>query len=115
MTEYPAIPGSRVIGEPTKPEKEFSLDYLRLKGPQAKALRALHSKVREVTVRHEVDSLEPSVPCVGRADEFSGDELLSEREAELACARCPAFKECAFYLEVARPMWGVYAGAVRGG
>lgn len=52
--------------------------------------------------------------CEGREEEFSGDDLPTDREAQLMCAGCPLKKTCGEYAREAHPAWGVWEGTVRG-
>lgn len=98
---YTPIRGFRIVGE-KKEDRQLSVAYLHPKHEAAAALDKLRKKV-----------LADGSNCAGREEEFSGDNLISERDAALACAGCPAFKECDFYRLVARPGHGVYAGTVK--
>lgn len=84
-------------------EKELKVDYLRLKTVAAHALQKLQRKV-----------LESGANCVGREDEFTGNILPTDEQAERMCVGCPARQECAIFLEIGRPAYGVWAGKVRG-
>ncbi len=81
------------------------LEYLQ----QTKEAANLRRELWDVANREEA-------PCVGRPDEFSGDDLPSDREAKLMCATCPlaARKVCSEYAKVAHPAWGVFSGEVFG-
>lgn len=98
---YTPIRGFRIQHE-RKEDRQLSVGYLHPKHEAANALDSLRRKV-----------LDEGSNCTGREEEFSGDTLLSEREAQLACAGCSAFRECDFYRLVARPGHGVYAGTVK--
>ena len=102
MTEPSSIRGYKILGD-AKPEKQYSVEYLKLTTDSAKALHNLRKSVAE-----------KGANCVGRADEFSGDTLPSDREAMLMCGGCPSRVACRVYLEVAHPAWGVYDGTVKG-
>lgn len=100
---FQSIRGYRVIGDPPKPDRELSFNYLQLKDEAAKALTILRAKVKK-----------DGANCIGREDEFSGKELPTDRDAQLMCAGCPAFQECEIYRQLAHPAWGVHAGKVHG-
>lgn len=95
----PVVRGYRILGDRPKPDKRFNDDYLR---PTSEAAHA-HTKLRE-SVRVN------GANCVGRAEEFSGDELPTDREAQMMCASCPSWEACDFYRLVAKPAFGVWAG-----
>lgn len=92
-----------------KVEKQYSVNNLLLGHAEAKALKNLNDKVTSEEMKKERGEGK-GVPCVGGAEEFSGDNLLSERDAQLACAGCPAFRECDIFRIVARPSHGIFAG-----
>lgn len=98
-----SIPGYRVYGDRPKPDKRFNDDYLR---PTSEAAHA-HTKLRE-SVRVN------GANCVGRAEEFSGDELPTDREAQLMCAGCESAPACDIYRLVGKPAYGVFNGHVLG-
>lgn len=98
-----SIPGYRVYGDRPKPDKRFNDDYLR---PTTEAAHA-HTKLRE-SVRVN------GANCVGRAEEFSGDELPTDRQAQIMCAGCESFTHCDIYRLIAKPSYGVHAGVVTG-
>lgn len=86
-----------------KPDRQLSYDYLKLNSEAARALTALRESVRK-----------RGANCKGRENEFSGDTLMSPRDAQLECAGCPSFEACDFFKKVAHPAWGTWAGEVRG-
>lgn len=97
------INGYRVGRDAPKPERELRVDNLLLKPAAAHALDKLRRKV-----------LSDGANCLGREDEFSGEELPSDEDAAKMCLGCPAKEECKIFLELGRPAWGVWAGQVRG-
>lgn len=108
-----AIRGYRIQAE-RKQDRQLSLSYLALKPEAAHALDKLRRKVDEEERKKDRGVRgAKGVPCVARPDDFSGDELLSERDALLACSSCPALALCRTYADVARPAHGVYAGRVK--
>jgi len=111
MTDSPSIRGYKIVGE-RKQDRQLSLSYLALKPEAAHALDKLRRKVDEEE-RKKDQGLGKGVPCVARPDDFSGDELLSERDAQLACSPCPARELCKAYALIARPAHGVWGGTVR--
>lgn len=52
--------------------------------------------------------------CEGREEEFSGAHLPSDEWAERECLGCPSYAECAVFLKIGRPAYGVFAGTVVG-
>lgn len=92
-----------------KIEKQYSVNNITLNHAEAKALKNLTDKVTAEEMKKERGQGK-GVPCVGRFEEFSGDDLMSERDAQLACSSCKAFKECDIFRIVARPSHGVFAG-----
>lgn len=98
-----SIRGYRVGTDSPKPAKELRVDNLLLKPVAAHALRNLRAKVRDAGSN-----------CEDRAEEFSGRTLPSDGDAAKMCLGCPAKTECAIFLEVGRPAYGVWAGQVRG-
>lgn len=102
------IAGYRIVGE-RKQDRQLSLSYLALKPEAAHALDKLRRKVDEEE-RKKDRGEGKGVPCVARPDDFSGDDLLSERDAQLACAGCPAFTQCDIYRIVSRSPHGILAG-----
>lgn len=96
------VRGYRVLGDRPK-DRQLSLGYLQQDGRSAKLLAEL--RTRAVT---------EGANCVGRAEEFSGEELPSDREAQLMCSSCPLYSLCEQYRETAHPAWGVWGGHVKG-
>lgn len=108
MNDSPSIRGYKIVGE-RKQDRQLSLSYLALKPEAAHALDKLRRKVDEEE-RKKDQGLSKGVPCVARPDDFSGDDLLSERDAQLACAGCAAFTQCDIYRIVSRSPHGILAG-----
>lgn len=107
------ISGYRIVGE-RKQDRQLSLSYLALKPEAAHALDKLRRKVDEEERKKDRGVRgAKGVPCVAHPDDFSGDELLSERDAQLACSPCPAKELCKAYALIARPAHGVWGGTVR--
>lgn len=100
---YQSIRGYRVLGDPPKPDRQLSVDYLRLKPEAAHALANLRKSQRE-----------NGANCNDNAEFFSGDELPSDRDAALACAGCESFAACDIFKKLGHPSWGVWSGEVRG-
>lgn len=111
MNDSPSIRGYKIVGE-RKQDRQLSLSYLALKPEAAHALDKLRRKVDEEE-RKKDRGEGKGVPCVARPDDFSGDDLLSERDAMLACSGCAALSLCRTYADVARPAHGIYGGRVK--
>lgn len=107
MVDLTPVRGYKVLAD-RKVEKQYSVNNLLLGHAEAKALKNLTDKVTAEEMKKERGEGK-GVPCVGRAEEFSGDNLLSERDAQLACYSCPALKECDIFRIVARPSHGIWA------
>lgn len=111
MVDLNPVRGYKVLAD-RKVEKQYSVNNLLLGHAEAKALKNLTDKVTAEEMKKERGEGK-GVPCVGRAEEFSGDNLLSDRDAQLACAGCPSFKECDIFRIVGRPSHGIFAGIRR--
>lgn len=111
MVDPNPVRGYRVLAD-RKVEKQYSVNNLLLGHAEAKALKNLTDKVTAEEMKKERGEGK-GVPCVGRAEEFSGDNLLSERDGQLACAGCAAFAQCDTFRIVARPAHGIFAGIRR--
>lgn len=102
MNNEQTVRGYRVIGE-RKPDKHASADYLMLKPEASHALKDLWRTASK-----------KGAHCLNREDEFRGDELMTDQEAQLACAGCPSFQECDIFRRLGHPGWGTWAGVVQG-
>jgi hypothetical protein len=111
MPEYDSIRGSRITYE-RKQDRQLSVGYLQLESKAAHALTKLRNKVAEEEAK-AITGDGPGVPCVSDPESFSGDNLLSDRDAALTCAPCPSFNECKIYALLAHPAHGVYFGTVK--
>ena len=98
-----SIPGYRTLGDPPKPDRMLSTAYLQQTSRASKLLR-------ELWHRAPIEG----APCVGKAEQWTSDDLPTDREAQLACSSCPVFDLCKEYTEEAHPAWGLWAGTVRG-
>lgn len=81
-------------------ERQLSMDYIQQTPRAAKLLKVLWSTEGK--------------NCEGRTEEFSGEDLPTDREAQLMCAGCPALETCGLYRDEAHPAWSVWAGTVKG-
>lgn len=86
-----------------KPDRELSYAYMQMSSPAVHAYNALKESVRV-----------NGANCVGREDEFSGETLMSDAEAQLACSTCESFTQCEIFAKLGRPAWGVFAGVTHG-
>lgn len=93
--------------------KMYSTKSMELKPSAAKAQADLYKAVWDATDKFAVGK-GPAVPCVLNPDEFISDELKTDREAQLACAGCPALDLCRQYAEAAHPSWGILGGVQYG-
>lgn len=100
--DYPTIRGYRPLPD-AKPEKQFSVSYLHPKTEAVKPLVALHQAARE-----------NGTPCMKNPEAFIGDELPTDEQAAMMCARCPVFDLCEDFSVKQHPSWGVHAGRVYG-
>lgn len=97
VDEY--IRGYRPVGDRPR-ERQLALEYLQQTPRAAKLLKVLWET--------------PNKNCEGKTEEFSGEELQTDREAALACAGCAALKVCAEYRDEAHPAWGTWGSTVKG-
>lgn len=96
------IRGYRIQGDRPK-DRQLSMSYLQQSHEAAKLLTILRS-----------DALRDGANCLGKPEQWSGEELPSDRQAQLDCAGCEVFKQCEAYREAAHPAWGNWAGVVKG-
>ncbi len=96
------VRGYKIEGDPHA-VRELSYEYLKLKPEASRAKEALDIAVRD-----------KGANCLGREDDFSGETLPSDREADALCLGCPSKPECKIYAMLARPAWGVHNGHVYG-
>lgn len=108
MVDLTPVRGYKVLAD-RKVEKQYSVNNLLLTKTEAEAYSVLNKAVGKAELAKERGEGK-GVPCVDRPDDFSGDNLLSERDAQLACAGCPVFAQCDIVRIVARPAHGIYAG-----
>lgn len=81
-------------------ERQLAMDYLQQTPRAAKLLKVLWSTEGK--------------NCEARTEEFSGEVLQTDREAQLACSSCPALKICGEYRDEAHPAWGTWGSTVKG-
>lgn len=80
--------------------RELVMEYLQQTPRAAKLLKVLWET--------------PNKNCEGKTEEFSGEDLPTDREAQLMCAGCDALATCGIYRDEAHPAWGVWSGTVKG-
>lgn len=97
-----SIRGYRIIGDRPK-DRSLSYDYLKQSHPAATALTELKQGINK-----------NGANCVGKWEQWDGDEMPSDREAQIMCASCPVFDLCEKYAELAHPAWTILAGKVYG-
>lgn len=102
MANEPSIRGYRIIGDRPK-DRSLSYDYLKQSHTAAKLLTVLRS-----------EAVKQGANCLGNPEKWTGEELPTDREAQLACASCPVIQQCEQYREAAHPAWGNWAGVVKG-
>lgn len=96
------VKGYRILGDRPK-SRELSYDYLQQSAKASKLLRELWDRAPK-----------EGANCVGKPEEWTSDELPTDREAALACASCPLLDLCREYAETAHPAWGQWGGKVYG-
>lgn len=99
----PVIRGYRTLGDPAKPDRMLSTAYLQQTSRASKLLR-------ELWHRAPIEG----APCVGKAEQWTSDDLPTDREAQMMCGQCDIVELCRQYAEEAHPAWGVYGGRVFG-
>jgi hypothetical protein len=96
------IKGYRIVGDRPK-DRQLSYTYMQQDGKSAKLLTILRT-----------EAVKQGANCVGKPEQWTGDELPSDRQAQLDCAGCKVFDQCDAYREAAHPAWGNWAGVVKG-
>lgn len=96
---HDTIRGYKPLGDRPK-QRELSMEYIKQTPKAAKLLKILWET--------------PEKNCTGREDEFSGDTLPTDVEAQMMCAGCPMATICEAYRVEAHPSWGVFSGRVQG-
>lgn len=104
------IPGYRPGSEGSTP-KMYSVRHLMLTPEASKAQSDLYRATWDAADAHERGE-GPPVPCYNNPEPFTGDELMSPREAQATCAVCPVKKLCGTFAELSQPSWGVHSGHV---
>lgn len=96
------IKGYRIVGDRPK-DRQLSYTYMQQDGKSAKLLTILRT-----------EAVKQGANCVGKPEQWTGDELPTDREAQMMCAGCGVAKQCAEYRDAAHPAWGVWSSEVRG-
>lgn len=96
------IKGYRIVGDRPK-DRQLSYTYMQQDGKSAKLLTILRT-----------EAVKQGANCLGKPEQWTGDELPTDREAQMACASCPVWDLCNSYREAAHPAWGNWAGVVKG-
>lgn len=110
MNEYQPIRGTKPLAD-RKVDRQLSVNYLHQKKNAADLLAELWRKAPGGVDEHG-NEVKPA-NCYGK-EEFTSDDLMTDREAALACAGCPLFSICRTYSETAHPAWGTFGGRVHG-
>lgn len=97
-----AVRGYRILGDRPK-ERQLSMEYIK----QSHSAAKLNAQLREAAVKEGAN-------CLNKWEIWDGDEMPSDREAQILCASCPVFDLCQQYAEVAHPAWTILAGKVYG-
>lgn len=97
-----SIRGYKIVGDRPK-ERQLSMDYLKQSHTAAKLLTVLRT-----------EAVKQGANCLDKPEQWTGEELPTDREAQLACASCPVIQQCEQYREAAHPAWGNWAGVVKG-
>lgn len=97
-----SIRGYRPTGDRPK-DRSLSYTYLQQDSRSAKLLAELRTA-----------AVQKGSNCLGRPEQWTRDDLPTDREAQLMCASCPVFALCNEYREAAHPAWGVWGGQVKG-
>lgn len=102
------IRGYRILGDRPK-ERQLAMDYIHQR-PEAVSL---HTPLTLAAVNQKANCLDrPEDFAVGSED--GGDDLPTDREAQLLCSGCPVIQQCREYAETAHVAYGVWGGTVRG-
>lgn len=97
------IRGYRVVGDRPR-DRSLSYTYLQQDGKSAKLLTVLRT-----------EAVKKGSNCLGKPEQWTSDELPSDKDAQLMCASCPLMgNECEDYVRAAHPSWGVWNGEVKG-
>lgn len=99
-----SIRGYKIIGDRPK-DRQLSMSYLQQSHEAAKLLGELRVKATD---------LKNPAKCLGKADQYSGDELPTDREAQIMCSGCPLVALCSEYAETAHVAHGVWGSRVYG-
>lgn len=96
------IRGYRPLGDRPK-DRQLSYDYMLQTTKAAKLLTVLRT-----------EAAKQNAPCTKDPEKWAGDELPTDREAQLMCSTCPVIDLCRQYADEAHPAWSVWGGRVYG-
>lgn len=96
------IRGYRVVGDRPR-DRSLSYTYLQQDGKSAKLLTILRT-----------EAVKKGSNCLGKPEQWTSDELPSDKDAQLMCASCPLIALCNDYAETAHVAHGVWGGKVYG-
>lgn len=96
------IKGYRIVGDRPK-DRQLSYTYMQQDGKSAKLLKILRT-----------EAVKQGANCLGKPEQWTGDELPTDREAQMMCATCPLVTLCHQYAETAHVAHGVWGGQVYG-
>lgn len=96
------IRGYRPIGDRPR-DRQLSYSYMQQDSRSAKLLAELRTA-----------AVQEGSNCLGKPEQWTGDDLPTDREAQLMCASCPVFALCSEYAETAHVAHGVWGGQVYG-
>lgn len=102
LADRETVKGYRIVGDRPK-DRQLSYTYMQQDGKSAKLLTILRT-----------EAVKQGANCLGKPEQWTGDELPTDREAALMCATCPVFDLCKEYTDAAHPAWAVWAGVVKG-
>lgn len=102
------IRGYKVLGDRPK-DRQLSMEYIQ----QTHREVSLHTPLT-------LAAGDKGASCLNRPEDFSvgsedgGDDLPTDREAQMLCAPCPIMQQCREYAELKHPSYGVWGGKVYG-
>lgn len=96
------IRGYRPIGDRPR-DRQLSYSYMQQDSRSAKLLAELRTA-----------AVQEGSNCLGKPEQWTGDDLPTDREAQLMCASCRVFALCNEYAENAHVAHGVWGGRVYG-
>lgn len=97
-----SIRGYKIVGDRPK-ERSLSMEYLK----QSHTAVNAHTELKQAINKKGAN-------CVGKWEIWDGDDMPTDREAQMLCASCPVFDLCKQYAEASHPAWTILAGKVYG-